>query len=91
MVIMHLETPIVVIVPVVVFTLASLYYIIFGLVQASKLKKYLESLPVVKPDANTDNLEPISNSSTQQGSFCRSCGNQLNPGASFCPKCGTKV
>lgn len=23
--------------------------------------------------------------------FCKNCGNQLNEGASFCPKCGTKI
>ena len=75
----------------VLFLGASLYFAIFRLVQYSELKKYLKSLPVVKPETNTGNIESLSNTATQQVVFCRGCGNQLNPGAAFCPKCGTKV
>ncbi len=37
------------------------------------------------------NAPIAANTPIQNGLFCTNCGNQLNPGAAFCPMCGNKV
>ena len=62
-----------------------------------QVKKYLKTVSAAEPGRNVGNPPvavnaPIAaNTPIQNGLFCTNCGNQLNPGAAFCPMCGNKV
>lgn len=72
----------------VFFAITILSYLIANGVNSSKRKKYLSSIMTTPPQINGDASIKME---MPQAMKCLNCGNTLNPGAVFCPRCGNKI